>query len=322
VAERGSQPFRTPVGWRGADLAAEACFLATKRFPGNVPAPAPADSSASTPAPRIFPNMSFPESPDDTGVTPPPDDRPRLAVLGDLHLHTTWSDGRDTIERMASACLARGYAYMAVTDHSRSLRVARGLSHERLRMQWAEIDRVRTLVPGIRILRGLEVDILQGGSLDLTDELLDQLDVVIASVHSRFDMPRTQLTDRVIRAISHPAVDILAHPTGRMIGRRKPSDLDLDAVIRAATELGVTMEINAQPHRLDLDADNARRARELGARLSVHTDAHSVSALDYMSAGLRLASSAGLDERDLVNAWPLPELLAWLARHRSLPDTA
>ncbi len=264
--------------------------------------------------------MNPPEAPNNIGIVPPA--AAGITVHGDLHTHTTWSDGRDTLERMANACLARGYAYMAITDHSRSLRVAHGLSHERLRMQWAEIERVRALVPGIRILRGLEVDILPGGGLDLPDEMLAELDLVIASVHSRFDMPRTRLTDRVIRAISHPAVDILGHPTGRMIGRRNPSDLDLDAVIRAAAELGVAVEINAQPHRLDLDADNARRARDLGARLTVDTDAHSVSALDYMTAGLRLAESAGLDDRDLVNVLPLPALEAWLARHRSLPDTA
>jgi len=264
--------------------------------------------------------MNSPEAPNNTGIPSPA--AARITVHGDLHLHTTWSDGHDTIERMANACLARGYAYMAVTDHSRSLRIARGLSHERLRMQRAEIDRVRTLLPGIRILRGLEVDILPGGALDLPDEMLAELDIVIASVHSRLDMPRTRLTDRVIRAISHPAVDILGHPTGRMIGRRNPSDLDLDAVLRAAAELGVAIEVNAQPHRLDLDADNARRARQLGARLTIDTDAHDVSALEYMTAGLRLATSAGIGDADVVNAMPLASLDVWLATHRSPPDTA
>lgn len=245
-----------------------------------------------------------------------------LTIRGDLHMHTTWSDGRDTVERMARACLERGYAYMAVTDHSRSLRIARGLSPERLRMQWAEIERVRTLVPGIRILRGLEVDILPAGTLDLPDEMLDALDVVVVSVHSGLDMPGTRLTDRVIRAMSHPAVDILGHPTGRMIGRRPPSDIDLDAVLRAAAELGVAVEINAQPHRLDLDADHARRARDLGVRLAVDTDAHAVDALDYMSAGLSLASRAGLEPADIINTFSLPALEAWLVGHRPSPDTA
>jgi DNA polymerase (family 10) len=264
--------------------------------------------------------MNPPGAPDNTGNDRPPP--AAIAVCGDLHMHTTWSDGRDTIERMARACLARGYAYMAITDHSRSLRVARGLSHERLRMQWAEIQRVRALLPGIRILRGLEVDILPGGGLDLPDEMLAELDLVIASLHSRLDMPRIQLTDRVIRALSHPAVDILGHPTGRMIGRRDPADLDLDAVLRAAATFGVALEINAQPHRLDLDARNARRARELGARLAIDTDAHAVSALDFMTAGLRLAASADIGSSDVVNAMPLPSFEAWLARHRSPPDTA
>ncbi|MGD8279415.1 MAG: PHP domain-containing protein [Gemmatimonadota bacterium] len=246
---------------------------------------------------------------------------PGIVVRGDLHLHTTWSDGRDTVERMARACLSRGYAYLAITDHSRSLRVARGLSPERLRMQWAEIDRVRARVPEIRILRGLEVDILPSGGLDLPDDMLEALDLVIISVHSRLDMPRARFTDRVIRAMSHPATDILGHPTGRMIGRRKPSDLDLDAVLRAAAELDVAVEINAQPHRLDLDADNARRAREIGVRLAIDTDAHAVGALDYMAAGLRLAADAGLASTDVLNASTLPALEAWLARDRSLPDT-
>jgi DNA polymerase (family 10) len=211
---------------------------------------------------------------------------------------------------------------MAITDHSRALPVARGLAPERVRLQWAELDRVCALVPEIRILRGLEVDILASGALDLSDEMLAQLDLVVVSVHSRLDMPRTQMTDRIIRALSHPSVAVLGHPTGRMLGHRKPSDLDMDAVLRAAAELGVAVEINAQPHRLDLDVEHARRARELGVRVAIDTDAHAVSALDFMNGGVEQARRAGLAPVDVVNTLPRSEFLDWLARHRPLPDRA
>jgi DNA polymerase (family 10) len=261
--------------------------------------------------------------PDNSGIDPAPEGTITVPdIRGDLHMHTTWSDGRNTVLEMARACVARGYEYIAITDHSRALPVARGLAPQRVRLQWAELDRVRALVPEIRMLRGLEVDILAGGRLDLPDEMLEQLDLVVVSVHSRLDLPRAQMTERVIRAMSHPAVDVLGHPTGRMPGRRKPSDVDIDAVLRAAAEFGVAVEINAQPHRLDLDVEQARRARELGVRIAIDTDAHTIAELAFMSDGVAHARQAGLAPADAINTLPRSEFLAWLARHRRLPDTA
>ncbi|HEX7118854.1 MAG TPA: helix-hairpin-helix domain-containing protein, partial [Longimicrobiales bacterium] len=220
-------------------------------------------------------------------------------IRGDLQVHTKWSDGRDTLEAMVRAAKERGYAYVAVTDHSPAVRVAGGLDPKRLEKQWKEIDAVARRVKGIAVLKGMEVDILADGKLDLPDEYLDRLDVVIVAVHSRMGIGKTKMTDRVIRGISHPRVHILAHPTGRIINRREPFAVDVDAVLKAAAERDVAIEINAQPDRLDLSDVHAFRARELGVKLAIDTDAHSVGDLRYMRYGVDQARRAWVEKGDV-----------------------
>lgn len=237
-------------------------------------------------------------------------------LKGDLQMHSTWSDGRVPLERMATACRDRGYEYMAMTDHSGgALAMVNGLTAARARMQWEEIERVSAAVPGVRLLRSMEVDILKDGSLDMDDETLDGLDVVVVSVHSFMrDLPSAAMTDRIIRALRHPRVDILGHPTGRILGRRPPFAVDMDAVLDAAAELDVAVEINASPFRLDLSAEHAFRARERGVKVAVSTDAHAERELDYMRFGVDQARRAWCEPKDVVNALPWNAFRRWLGR--------
>jgi DNA polymerase (family 10) len=237
-------------------------------------------------------------------------------MRGDLQMHTTWSDGNDSIEAMVAACEARGYEYMAITDHSRSSTVAGGLDARALARQVREIERVRRRHPGIRIFHGMEVDILPDGSLDFPDRTLARLDLIVVSVHSAMGRDRRRMTDRVIRALSHPGVHILAHPTGRLINRREPYDIDLEAVLSAAAEYGVAVELNAQPDRLDLDDVHARRARDLGVSVVINTDAHSAETLSFMECGVDQARRAWLEPRHVLNTSGVDEMEAWLAERR------
>lgn len=233
-------------------------------------------------------------------------------IRGDLHMHSDWSDGKDTMETMVAACVARGLAYMAITDHSPSVGIVRGLTSRDLERQADEIARLRAAFPQIRILHGIEVDILTDGSLDLPDETLERLDIVIASSHSALRMERARMTERVIRAISHPAVRVLGHATGRQIGRREPSMLDFDAVFAAAAEHGVAVELNAQPFRLDLNDTLVRRAHESGVLVSIGTDAHSTRSLDFMRGGVDQARRGWLERAHVVNAMEPERFDAWL----------
>lgn len=237
-------------------------------------------------------------------------------IRGDLQMHTRWSDGKNSVEEMARACQERGYEYMAITDHSRAVAVARGLDPKRLEKQWKEIERARHKVKGIEILRGMEVDILHDGTLDLPDEWLEQLDVVIAAVHTRMGMGRAKMTDRIIKGISHPAVHILAHPTGRIINEREGYQLDLEAVLEAAKAHGVAVELNAQPDRLDLNDTQVRRAKELGVKVSIDTDAHSVETLRFITYGIDQARRGWLEKGDVVNCMTWARLRQWLGRRR------
>jgi len=238
-------------------------------------------------------------------------------ILGDLHMHSTWSDGKNTIEDMARACVARGYRYMAITDHSAALAMVQGLTPEKARRQWDEIDRVREVVKDIEIFRGCEVDILRDGTLDMPDEILEGLDVVVASVHSFFDQDEATMTKRVLRAIRDPRVDILGHPTGRIINKREPFRMDLEAVLEAAAELDVAVELNANPRRLDLNDMHVRRAKDLGVRVVIDTDAHRPEGLDDMRFGVDQARRGWLEAADVLNTYPVERIRAWLARRGS-----
>jgi DNA polymerase (family 10) len=240
------------------------------------------------------------------------DGLPRLIrqedLRGDLHMHSTWSDGKNSIEEMVEACAARGYEYMVISDHSKALAMTNGLDAYRLRLQWKEIDGIRARHPEIRILRSMEVDILADGALDLEDEMLAGLDVVLVSLHSRFDLPEAQQTERVLRALEHPEVSSFCHPTARLINRRKPVEMDMDAVLRRAAELGVAVELNSNPHRLDLTDDHLRRARELGCKVVISTDSHRTRELDLMRYGIEQARRAWLEPQNILNTLPYNEL--------------
>ena len=246
---------------------------------------------------------------------------PRLVTLedirGDLQMHSTWSDGKVSLEEMARGCRERGYAYCAITDHSQAMAMVQGLTPERAREQWVEVEEVRERVDGIDVLRSAEVDILKDGTLDLPDEILEELDVVVVSVHSFMDQDRTTMTERVLRAIRHPSVDILAHPTGRLLNRRSPFEIDMEAVLAAAAELGVAVEINANPNRLDLSDVHVFRAKELGVKVVISTDAHSLRELANMRFGVDQARRGWLEPANVLNTMSAPELRAWLGRERA-----
>ena len=235
-------------------------------------------------------------------------------LRGDLHMHTTWSDGRDSVREMAQACRDRGYAYMAITDHSQAVTVARGLTPERLREQWGEIDEAREQVEGIHILRGCEVDILKDGSLDLPDEVLDELDIVLVAVHSHFELDQATMTKRILTALRHPLVDILVHPTGRLINRREPYPLDMEAVLQAALEHDVAVELNTNPRRLDLHDRHLFRARELGVPVVISTDAHRTAQLAYVDEGIHQAQRGWLEADHVLNTRDWDGMQAWLKR--------
>jgi len=200
--------------------------------------------------------------------------------------------------------------------------VAGGLSADDFKRQLEEIEKARQKVPGIKILTGCEVDILPDGSLDLPDGILERFDVVIAAVHSKMDMPKSRMTRRVLKALAHPAVDILAHPTGRLINRREPSAIDLEEVFQAAKENDVAMELDAQPDRLDLNDVHAHRAREIGVKIAIDSDAHSVEQLRFMSYGIDQARRGWLEKRHVLNAITLSQLMTWLKQRRQRSKAA
>ena len=237
---------------------------------------------------------------------------PRLVeksdIKGDLHVHTEWSDGHGSIEEMALAARQRGYRYLAITDHSAGRGIAHGLTVARLREQLAEIKRLNQSLEDIHILSGNEVDIRADGSLDFDDELLSQLDVVIASVHSAMGQDEAKMTQRVIRAMNNPHVDILGHPTCRLLGERLPVAIDMEAVFRAALQSNTALEINAMPSRLDLKDVHIQRGKELGVKLVISTDAHSSEQLDHMRFGVGMARRGWCEPEHILNTRPLAEL--------------
>lgn len=236
-------------------------------------------------------------------------------IIADLHTHSTWSDGKLSIREMAKAARGRGLKILAITDHSASLGVAGGLSVDEIQAQRSEIDAVQSeLGDSIRLLQGCEVEIRADGALDFPDDVLAKLDIVIAALHSGLRQPRQQVTERMLSAIRNPHVDLIAHPTGRMIPNREGADLDIEAVFRAAAEHGVALEINAHPSRLDLDDVLARRAAQLGIPLSINTDAHSEHDFDMLPFGVATARRGWVRAADVINAWGTDQLLGWLRR--------
>ncbi|MFC1938789.1 DNA polymerase/3'-5' exonuclease PolX [Chloroflexota bacterium] len=243
---------------------------------------------------------------------------PKLVALsdikGDLHVHTDWSDGHDSIEAMAQAAKARGYKYLGISDHSAGRGIAHGLDAARLKQQIQAIRELNREVSGIHLFTGMEVDIRADGSLDMPDELLRELDIVTVAVHSGMNQAEVQMTERIIRALENPNVDILAHPTCRLLPAREPVAVDMEAIFQAAARTGTALEINAMPSRLDLKDVHTYRARKLGVKLIINTDAHSVEHLDFMRFGIGVARRGWCQAEDILNSRPLKEVVAYFKR--------
>lgn len=237
-------------------------------------------------------------------------------LRGDLHAHSDWSDGRGSLREMALAALDRGHAYLAITDHSRGLAVANGLDAERLRAQRREIDQLNAELAPFRLLQGVELEVRADGRLDLPDETLAELDLVVAAVHSGLDQERERLTGRALAAIRHPLVDILAHPTGRIVGGRPGGDFDVAAIVAEAAATGTVLEIDGDPARLDLRDEHAREALAAGGTLSIDSDAHTTEGLDNLRFGVLVAQRAWAPPERVLNTRPLDAMLAALKRHR------
>ncbi|CAN7296034.1 DNA polymerase/3'-5' exonuclease PolX [Rossellomorea sp. LjRoot5] len=236
-------------------------------------------------------------------------------IKGDLHMHSTWSDGAYSIEEMVEACRAKGYHYMAITDHSRYLRVANGLTPERLVKQIDEIKELNKKYDDIEILSGIEMDILPDGTLDYDDDLLERVDLIIASIHSSFSQPREKIMERLKTALKSAHVDIIAHPTGRIIGRRVGYDVDMDLLIQLAKETGTALELNANPNRLDLSAENIRKAQEQGVKIVINTDAHSIDHLEFMEVGVGTARKGWIKKDAVINTWDKDEFIQYIKRN-------
>ncbi|MFL5402500.1 MAG: DNA polymerase/3'-5' exonuclease PolX [Gemmatimonadales bacterium] len=240
----------------------------------------------------------------------------RKDVRGLLHCHTSYSDGSSTVEELALACKAAGYDYLGVTDHSQAAAYAGGLSADDLARQADEIDEVNARLEGFRVLKGIEADILQDGRVDYDAHVLERLDFVIASVHSRFNMGEREMTARMLAAMDNPHLTIIGHPTGRLLLSRDPYPIDLEAVTDKAAETGVALEINADPHRLDLDWRVLREARDKGVAISIGADAHNVAGLGYVEYGVGMARKGWLAAQDILNARPVDEFVAYARRRR------
>jgi len=235
-------------------------------------------------------------------------------ICGDLHCHSNWTDGTAPIAEMAAVAKAHGYQYMALTDHSRRVSMAHGLDPARVTRQIREVEKLNAKLRNFIILKGIEVDILKDGTLDLPDSTLAKLDVVVASVHSFFDLPREAQTERVIRAMENRYVHIIGHPTGRLIGEREPFEIDMDRVLSAAAAFKCYLEINSQPERLDLNDLHAHAAKSKGVKLAISTDSHSTNSFDYIRFGIYQARRAWLTRDDVINTRSLTALRKLLKR--------
>jgi DNA polymerase (family X) len=237
----------------------------------------------------------------------------RRHIRGDLQMHSTYSDGSANIRQLSEKAMSLGYSYIAVTDHSRSLSIAHGLSIEEVREQHREIDRLNHEFGGeFTVLKGSEVDILADGSLDYPDEILKEMDFVLAAIHSRMKMPRQEMTDRIVRALENPYVHCLSHPSGRLIGRRDEFEVDWEKIFKIAQKNGKAMEINSSPARLDLDDKRTRWAMELNIPILINTDAHTPEEMEFMEYGIFVARRAWLEPADVMNTLPIDTLKEWL----------
>jgi DNA polymerase (family 10) len=235
-------------------------------------------------------------------------------LRGDLHAHTDATDGQLTLEEVAEVGKRNGYEYVAVTDHSKHLTVAQGLTTQRLKEQIKKIDRLNGKLKGIFLLRAIEVDILEDGSLDLPDKVLAELDLTVCSIHSKFDLPEKKQTERIIRAMDHSRFNILGHPTGRLIGKRFPYKMSLEQVMSAAKDRGCFLEVNSQPDRMDLNDVYCKMAKDMGVRVSISTDAHSATDFDLMRFGISQARRGWLEPSDVINTLPWNKLKLLLKR--------
>lgn len=230
-------------------------------------------------------------------------------LRGDFHMHTTESDGKNTIEEMVEAAKKKGYEYIAITEHSKAVTVANGKDEKQLLKQFARIDKINSKLKNFKVLKGVEVDIKSDGSLDLEDYFLKECDVVIAAIHSKFQTPRTEMTQRIIKAMQNRNVDILAHPTGRLLKERQPYAVDIKEILRAGKEYNVAMELSAYPDRLDLNDAHCRLAKDMGIKIALGTDSHSAAQLDNMRWGIYTARRAWLEKNDILNTLPVEKLL-------------
>ena len=237
-------------------------------------------------------------------------------IKGDLHVHSKWSDGTSSIEEIAQAAQKRGYQYVAICDHSKSLRIAHGLDESRLMKQIEEIDRINEKLKGFQILKGTEVDILTDGKLDFSEKILEKLDIVVAAIHSGFKQDKAKMTKRIVRALENPFVNIIAHPSGRLLGARDPYEVEMDELMEAVKKYGKALEINAYFERLDLDDVHCRKAKEMGVRVGIGTDAHHLDQMWMMSLGVAVAKRGWLEAKDVLNTLSLKEILKWCHRTR------
>lgn len=229
-------------------------------------------------------------------------------LQGDLHTHSNATDGKNSILEMATKALAMGHKYLAITDHSQKVRIAGGLDVNRLKKHIEDIDRANDLISGIEILKGIEVDILEDGSLDLPNSILSELDIRICSIHFKFKMNKDEMTERIIRAMDNPYFNILGHPTGRLIFKRSPYEFDLEKIVKAAVERGKFFEINGQPYRLDLNAENCQMAQDLGAKFAISSDAHSTTELSFLNYGTDQARRGWVEKNNVINTLTCKEL--------------
>ncbi|GGD03058.1 DNA polymerase/3'-5' exonuclease PolX [Pontibacillus salipaludis] len=237
-------------------------------------------------------------------------------IRGDLHMHSAWSDGAQSIREMAERAKEKGYEYIAITDHSKYLRVANGLDEDRLRKQREEIQKVNETMDDFHIFAGIEMDILPDGSLDFSNDFLEEMDFVIASIHSNFNQPKETIMKRLQTALECPHVHLIAHPTGRLIGRRDGYDVDIDQLIKGAKETNTALELNANPNRLDLAASYIRKAQEEGVRIAINTDAHNYSMLEDMEVGVGIGRKGWLKKDTVLNTWTVDQLKAFMNENR------